>query len=118
MLLTYIYQKGGSVPTHFIVNTGFTASLYKTICFDKLIKAFIPTPRGLHQSVNGLLELAHFVSSLWIDKTFRLHHIQLFLQKTIQECSFDIHLPNFINEANANMIPTDLSIATDEKISS
>ena len=41
MLLTYIYQKGGSAPTHFIVNTGFTASLYKTIC--------------LHQSIDGSL---------------------------------------------------------------
>ena len=58
MLLTYIYQKGGSAPTHFIVNTGFTASLYQTICFDQLIKAYIPTLRCLHQSINGSLELA------------------------------------------------------------
>ena len=27
----------------------------------------------LHQSINGSLEFAHFVSFLWIDKTFRLH---------------------------------------------
>src|SRR3954462_12879590 len=49
-----------SAPTHFLVNTGFTASLYKTICFDQLIKAYIPTPRCLHQSIDGSLELAHF----------------------------------------------------------
>ena len=71
-----------------------------TICFDQLIKAYIPTPRCLHQSINGSLELAHFVSILWIDKTSRLHHIQLFFQKSIQECSLYIHLPNFIKCGN------------------
>ena len=100
MSFTYTYQKCCSAPTHFLVNTGFTATLYKTICFDHTIKAFIPTPRGLHQSINGSLELAHFVSSFWIDKTFRLHHIQLFFQKSIQECSFDIHLLDFIKCGN------------------
>src|SRR6266496_6717073 len=74
----------------------FSKSLYKTICFDHTIKTFIPTRRGLHQSINGSLEFAHFVSTLWIDRTLWLHHIQLFFQKSIQECSFDIHLPNFI----------------------
>ena len=88
---TYTYQKGCSAPTHFIVNIGFSKSLYKTICFDHTIKAFIPTPRGLQQSINGLLELAHFVRTLWIDKTFWLHYIQL---------SFDIHLLDFIKYGN------------------
>ena len=53
MSFTYTYQKGCSAPTHFLVNTGFSKSLYKTICFDHTIKTFIPTPRGLHQSING-----------------------------------------------------------------
>ena len=75
MLFTYTYQKGCSAPTHFLVNTGFNASLYKTICFDQLIKAYIPTPRCLHQSIDGSLELAHFVSTFRIEKTFWLHHI-------------------------------------------
>ena len=57
MSLTYTYQKGCSAPTRFLVNTGFTASLYKTICFDQLIKAYIPIPRCLHQSIDGSLEL-------------------------------------------------------------
>ena len=118
MSFTYTYQKCCSVPTHFLVNTGFTASLYKTICFDQLIEVYIPTPRCLHQSINGSLELAYFVSTFRIDKTFWLHHIQPFLTKTGKETRFDIHLPDFINAANANMIPMDLSIATDEKISS
>ena len=72
---TYTYQKCCSAPTHFLVNTGFTASPYKTICFDQLIKAYIPTPRCLHQSIDGSLELAYFVSTFRIDKTFWLHHI-------------------------------------------
>ena len=48
MSFTYTYQKCCSAPTHFLVNTGFTASLYKTICFGHLIKAHIPTPRCFH----------------------------------------------------------------------
>src|SRR3989337_2280982 len=96
MSFTYTYQKGCSARTHFLVNTGFTTSLYKTICFNQLIKAYIPTPRCLHQSIDGSLEHAHFVSTFRIDKTFWLHHIQLFFTKSIKECSFDIHLPDFI----------------------
>ena len=53
MSFTYTYQKCCSAPTHFLVKTGFTTSLYKTICFDQLIKAYIPTPRCLHQSIDG-----------------------------------------------------------------
>ena len=87
MSFTYTYQKCCSTPTHFLVNTGFTVSLYKTICFDHHIKAYIPTPRCLHQSIDGSLELAHFVSTFQIDKTFWLHHIQLFFKKSIKECS-------------------------------
>ena len=83
MSFTYIYQKCCSAPTHFLVNTGFTASLYKTICFDQLIKAYIPTPRCLHQSID-----AHFVNTFRIDKTSWLHHIQLFFNNSIKECSF------------------------------
>jgi hypothetical protein len=90
------YQKCYRAPTHFLVNTGFTVSLYKTICFDHLIKAYIPSPRCLHQSIDGSLELVHFVSTFRIDKTFWLHHIQFFFKKSIKECSFDIHLPDFI----------------------
>ena len=118
MSFTYTYQKCCSAPTHFLVNTGFTASLYKTISFDQLIKAYIPTPRCLHQSIDGSLELAYFVSTFRIDKTFWLHHIQLFF-KSIKECSFVYPFARFHkNAAIANMIWTDLSIATSEKISS
>ena len=38
--------------------------------------------------------------------------------KTGKETRFDIHLPDFINAAYANMISMDLSIATGEKVSS
>ena len=71
----------------------------------------------LAQSIDGSMELAHFVNTFRIDKTFWLHHIQLFFKKSIKECNFDIHLADFINVAIANMIWTDLSIATVEKIS-
>ena len=52
------------------------------------------------QSIDGSLELAHFVSTFRIDKTFWLHHIQLFFKKSIKECSFDIDLPDFIKCGN------------------
>ena len=118
MSFTYTYQKGCSAPTHFLVNIDFTASLYKTICFDQLIKVYIPTPRCLHQSIDGSLELAHFVSTFRIDKTFWLYHIQLFF-KSIKECSFVYPFARFQKiAAIANMIWTDLSIVTSEKMSS
>ena len=58
-------------------------------------------------------------SILRIDKTFLIvSHTTFPYEKLVRKRVFDIHLPDFINAANANMIPTDLSIATDEKISS
>ena len=119
MSFTYTYQKGCSAPTHFLVNTGFTASLYKTICFDHTIKAYIPTPRGLHQSINGSLELAHFVSTFWIDKTFWLHHIQLFFNESIKECSFVYPFARFHKMRQLlTWFKQTLSIDASEKISS
>ena len=53
LIKAYSFRKCYRAPTHFHVNTGFSKSLYKTKCFDHTIKAFIPTPRGLHQSING-----------------------------------------------------------------
>src|SRR4051794_29967479 len=56
----------------------------------------IPTPGCLLQSINGSLKFAYLVSILRTDKTLGLYHIQLFLNVTIKERRFDIHLPNFI----------------------
>ena len=97
MPFTCTYQKGCSAPTHFLINTGFTTNLYKTICFDQLIKVYIPTLRCLDQYRDGSLELAHFVSTFRIDKTFWLHHIQLFFNKSIKECSFVYPFAKFHN---------------------
>ena len=116
---TYTYQKCCSAPTHFLVNTGFTTSLYKTICFDQLIKAYIPTPRCLHQSIDGSLELAYFVSTFRIDKTFWLIIYNSFLNKSFKECSFVYPFARFHKMRQfANMTRTDLNIATGEKVSS
>ena len=40
------------------------------IRFDSVIKAYIPTPRCLHQSIDGSLELAYFLNTFRINKTF------------------------------------------------
>ena len=118
MSTTYTHQKFYSAPTHFFGNTSFWQTLYKPKIFDHLIKVHIPTPRCLLQSMEGSLELAYLLASLGSTKPFWLYHIQSFLTKIGKETRFDNRLPDFINAAYANMIPTDLSIATDEKISS
>ena len=58
------------------------------------------------------------VSILRIDKTFLIVSHTTFPYENWKETCFDIHLPDFINAANADMIPTGLRITTDEKISS
>ena len=55
------------------INGLVQASWSWNIRFDELIKAYIPTPRCLHQSIDGSLELAYFVSTFRIDKTFWLY---------------------------------------------
>ena len=62
MLTTYTHQKFHSAPTHFFGNTSFSQTLYKPKIFDHLIKAYIPTPRCLLQSLEGLLELCILIS--------------------------------------------------------
>src|SRR4051812_49902785 len=64
--------------------------------FDHLIKTLIPTSGCLLQSIDGSLKFAYLVSIFRIDKTFGLHHIQLFINVSIEECCFDIHLPYLI----------------------
>ena len=118
MLLTYNYQKGCSAPTHFIVNTGFTVSLYRTIYFDQLIKAYIPTPRCLHQSIYGTWSLHILLAPFGLTKPSGCIIYISFLINPLRNAVFDFHLPDFVNVAIANMIRTDLSIDTSEKISS
>ena len=57
--------------------------------------------------MEGSLKQAYLLASLGSTKTFWLYHIQPFLTKTSKETCLDIHLPDFINAANANMIPTE-----------
>ena len=70
MSTTYTHQKFYSAPTHFFRNTSFSQTLYKPKIFDHLIKAYIPTPRCLLQSMEGSLELAYLLASLGLTKTF------------------------------------------------
>ena len=62
MSTTYTHQKFYSAPTHFFGNTSFSQTLYKPKIFDHLIKAYIPPPRCLLQSLEGLLELCILIS--------------------------------------------------------
>src|SRR4051812_22281107 len=96
MSSTYNMRNVYRAPTHFLVNAGLSISLHKPKRFDNFIKANVPTPRCLHQPIDGALELAYLVSIVRIDKTFRLHHIQFFLKKAVKECRFDVHLPYIV----------------------
>ena len=84
----YTYQKCCSAPTHFLANTSFLQTLYKPKCFDHLIKVYVPTPRCLLQSIEGLLEFAYLLASLGLTKTFWLYHIQPFPTETVKETLF------------------------------
>src|SRR3954466_8533688 len=96
MLSTYSTRNATELSLTFLVNTSFSISLYKTKTFDYLIKTLIPTSGCLLQSIDGPLKFAYLVSIFRIDKTFGLHHIQLFINVSIEECCFDIHLPYLI----------------------
>ena len=120
MSSTYTYQKCCSAPTHFLVNTSFLQTLYKPKSFDHLIKAYVPTPRCLLQSIEGLLEFAYLLASLGSTKPSGCITYSLSSRKPSRKLCFDIHLPDFVNEnaATANIILTDFSIAMIEKVSS
>src|SRR3990170_154275 len=109
-----------SAPTHFLANTSFLQTLYKPKCFDHLIKAYVPTPRCLLQSIEGPLEFAYLLASLRSTKPSGCITYSLSSRKPSRKLCFDIHLPYFINEnaATANIILTDFSIAMIEKVSS
>ena len=108
MSFTYTYQKCYSAPTHFLVNTGFTASLYNTICFDQLIKAYIPTLRCLHQSIDGLLELFILVSVFQDCQNLLVVSHTTFPQENRRGNNvLTSYLHDFINNVvTANPIPT------------
>ena len=120
MSSTYTYQKCCGAPTHFLLNTSFLQTLYKPKCFDHLIKAYIPTPRCLLQSIEGSLEFAYLLASLGSTKPSCCITYNLSLRKPSRRLCFDIHLPDFVNEnaATANIILTDFSITMIEKVSS
>src|SRR6266496_3851948 len=119
MSSTYTYQKCRSAPTHPFVNTSFLQTLYKPKNFDHLIKAYVPTPRCLLQSIEGSLEFAYLLASLGSTKPSGCITYNLSSRKPSRKLCFDIHLLDFINEnaATANMILTDFSIAMIEKVS-
>ena len=116
----YTYQKCCSAPTHFLANTSFLQTLYKPKCFDHLIKAYVPTPRCLLQSIEGSLEFAYLLASLGSTKPSGCITYSLSSRKPSRKLCFDIHLPDFVNEnaTTANIILTDFSIAMIEKVSS
>ena len=120
MSSTYTYQKCCSAPTHFLVNTSFLRTLYKPKNFDHLIKAYVPTPRCLLQSIEGSLEFAYLLASLGSTKPSGCITYSLSSRKPSRKLCFDIHLPDFVNEnaATANIILTDFSIAMIDKVSS
>ena len=108
MSTTYTYQKFYSAPTHFFGNTSFSQTLYKPKSFDHLIKAYIPTPRCLHQSIEESLELAYLLASLGSTKPFVYITYNLSSRKPSRKQCLTSYLQDFINNApTANIIPID-----------
>ena len=87
MSTTYTHQNSIVLPL-----TSLEIQVSHKLCTNPksliIIKAYIPTPRCLLQSLEGLLELCILISIFQINKTFRLYHIQPFLKKTIKETMF------------------------------
>ena len=71
MSSTYNMRNATELPLTFLVNAGFSISLHKPKRFDHIIKVNVPTPRCLHQPIDGALELAYLVTQArtpsWID---------------------------------------------------
>src|SRR3954469_17383663 len=90
--ICHLHKECHRAPTQFLIDAELFDVLDKSKRFDDLIKSKIPAPRCLLQLIDGSLKLAHLTSIPWINETLRLHHIQLFLNVAIKECSFHVHL--------------------------
>ena len=60
----------------------------------KAIHFGIPRTRGLLKSIKRFLKAANKARVI-VDKTSRLFHVNLFMQVSMQEDRFDIHLMDF-----------------------
>ncbi|CAL9112647.1 unnamed protein product, partial [Musa textilis] len=69
--------------------------LNEVIRSDRLIKSYIPTSGSLLQSINIPKQLVHLIWVIPGHESLRLYHIHL-IEVTIEECGFDVHLPNLI----------------------
>ena len=73
-----LIKKAVVLPLTFLEIHASPQVCIKPYALITLSKHIFQLPRCLHQSIDGSLELAHFVSTFRIDKTFWLHHIQIF----------------------------------------
>ena len=124
----YAFQK--IISDHQHVNNIYSSEIlqcsHSLLWKYKFLINFCINPKSLIILSKYIFQLRDAYSSpqkdRWSQHTFQhpqdRQNFSDFLTKTGKETCLDIHLPDFINAANANMILTDLSIATDEKISS
>ena len=88
----------------------FHKTLYKPKIFDHLIKVYIPTPRCLLQSLEGLLELCILISIFqdWQNLPVVSHTTFPQENRRGNNVFLTSYLQDFINNAViANIIPTD-----------
>ena len=108
MSTTYTHQKFYSAPTHFFGN-----KVSHKLCINPksliIIKAYIPTPRCLLQSLEGLLELCILVSIFQdCQKLLVLSHTTFPQGNHRGNDVLTSYLQDFINNTViANIIPTD-----------
>jgi hypothetical protein len=64
----------------------------KTVLEKKILKAFISCSMSLLEPIERLMDLVHMVGEVWIFKARWLINIHFFLERSIQECTLDVHL--------------------------
>src|SRR3954464_11577216 len=64
----------------------------KAFLHEEFLQSIIPCPWGLLEAIEGLVKSEDFVRMFWIFKTWWLSNIYFFLNLTIEECTFHIHL--------------------------
>lgn len=91
--IIYVDEKNNGLTTlRRVVGTGVSITDLKAELEEKLMKCIIPVARGLLKAIKSLSKKADIVRMGRIDEAFRLFHIELFGNVSIEKSGFDIKL--------------------------
>ena len=72
--------------------SGVERTRYEAFALQEVFECVIPSPRGLFEAIQCLVELVYHVRMFWIFKARRLCNIHLFFNLAIEKGTFHIHL--------------------------